>query len=438
MRLALQQDLVREPLLAKRAATRRCHRVHLKARVALHARVAVAGGTEEPAGQLPLQPQRVLSLPVAGLLAHQHEGRRRGGAAERAAGRRLLLPRAEFVELHAGAVLEVRAPPVVLQVELEDVRPLVHEAQRRVDVLHHAALCGVAPVQRGLRAVAELKLVAQRHARPVGQGEAHVEGRAPAVHEQLAAQPEARRGERGVGAAGVIVVAPPLLELGAHKAHIAAVQRELHRVVFIAGQGATGQREPRVGIKLLLVGEVGRTAGDAGAEAGVLAELRLVAVDGHEADGGRDGELNLRLTAGRGGIPLHPLVNPRAELAHLFGGERLALARWWHLRLCVESCDGVNQPTLPTAARKDGGTARPAAQGGIPSVEAEAALGIHRAVAAEAGGFEDGLDVAREVNRGGGGRREFAGVNRTATQRGGEPATKHEAAADVGVRAPSC
>ena len=436
VRLAVEQDLVRKPLLAERAAAGSGHRVHLEARVALHPRIEMASRAEEPVGQLALQPQRVLPLPVARLLAHQHEGRRRGGAAERAAGRRLFLPRAEVVELHAGAVLNARAAPVVLKVELQDVCLLVDKAQCRVDVLHHAALRGVAPVQRGLRAVAELKFVAQRHARPVGQSQSHIERSASAVHEQLAAQPETRRGERRVSAAGVVVVAPPLLKLRAHETHVAPVEREFHGVVLVAGQCATGQREARVHIELLLVGEVRRAPRDAGPQPRVLAELRLVAADGDEANRGRDGELNLRLAAGRGGVPLHALVNPRAEFADLLGGERFPLARRGHLLLRVHPRDQVDEPALRAAPRQDDHAVLTAAQRGGAAVEAEAALGIHRAVAAQASAFEDGLDVAREVNRGGGGGRELAGVERTATQHGGEPATKHEASADVGVRAP--
>ena len=113
------------------------------------------------------------------------------------------------------------------------------------------------------------------------------------------------------------------------------------------------------------------------------------------------------------GNPFRPgraLIDPRPQQAHLLGGQFGPFLR--HQTVGFQTGHEMDQVAFPAVAGDDGLAGIRFAKEQRAVVEAEAALVVAAAVALEALLLEDGLDVADEVDRFGGGGREFGQIFR--------------------------
>ena len=95
--------------------------------------------------------------------------------------------------------------------------------------------------------------------------------------------------------------------------------------------------------------------------------------------------------------PRGALVDPCANQRDLSLGQRIAGLR--HPALTVESEQSPNHQALLAVAGDDGRAAFAALHRGSAQIETQPLCGALRSVAAVTAAFENGLDVAREIDR---------------------------------------
>ena len=287
---------------------------------------------------------------------------------------------------------------------------------------HRAAAGGLLhrpPLPSGFVSVFVMQFVAQQGARPVrarqpklDEGLADVEISVFVEGVDVLHRCGESAGAEGVVRAGVVVVAAELLEAGARETLVRLAQ--IKRNFVVIGQCVALDNHVHAVGALLFDAELGHATAEAAPHPLMFLKLARIAADRHVTHGGRERELRLLLRVERVRVRVFPrraLINPGAEQGDLVARERVALALGRHFHLGHQPRHVMNERTSGAVAGQDVPSFAAATQRRLARGEREAALGFFRAVAAQARGFKDRLDVAHEIYGAGGGGRQLGRVN---------------------------